>query len=390
MIETPFRTSLRFALFYGAVFFVLGVMMPFWPIWLQSRGLSAGDIGIILAVGPWMRVLVDPVVTRAADHSGGGRRMLVLAATVSLVAFAGFSLVTSFWLILLITLVFAPSYHALIPLGDSQAMSAVLRHGLDYGRIRLWGSVTFILGTLGIGALLTGRDPDLILLVVGLGLVVVLATTLLLREQNEARGHARWADVLTFVRDPRFLGFILAASAVQASHAVLNGFSGIHWKAAGHSELVVGLLWGGSVVVEIILFAFSGAVVARLGASRLLVFGAGAGLIRWLILAGTTALPGLVVAQLLHAVTFGATYLATMHFIAGHAPEGLKATAQGAYASLSGIVMGLALIASGALYSQFSGGAFYAMAGLSALALLAALAVQRRGARKEQARRPGA
>lgn len=373
MTESPFRTSLRFALFYGALFFVLGVLLPFWPIWLQSRGLSAADIGIILAVGPWMRILVDPMITQAADQSGGGRRMLVFAAAASLIAFSGFALVSSFWLILLITLVFAPSYHALIPLGDSQAMSAVLRHGLDYGRLRLWGSVTFILATLGIGALLTGRDPDLILVVVGTGLVVVLVTTLLLREQNETRGYARWSDVLRFVRDPRFLVFLLAASAVQASHAVLNGFSGIHWKAAGHSELVVGLLWGGSVLVEIILFAFSGAVVARLGASRLLVLGAAAALVRWLILAETVALPGLVVAQLLHAVTFGATYLATMHFIAGYAPKGLKATAQGAYASVSGVIMGLALVASGELYSGFAGGAFYGMAGLSAVALVLSL-----------------
>jgi PPP family 3-phenylpropionic acid transporter len=374
--ETPFRTSLRFALFYGAVFFVLGVVVPFWPIWLQSRGLTPGDIGIILAVGPWMRVLVDPVIARAADHGGQGRRMLVITAAVSLIAFSGFSLVSSFWLILLITLVYAPSFHALIPLGDSQAMSAVLRHGLDYGRIRLWGSVTFIVGTLGVGALLTGRDPDLILLVIFLGLVAVLVTTVFLREQNEARGHARWIDVLAFVRNPRFLAFVLAASAVQASHAVLNGFSGIHWKAAGYSELMVGLLWGGSVVVEIILFAFSGAVVARIGASRLLLLGASTALVRWLILAETVALPGLIVAQAMHGITFGATYLATMHYIAGNAPEGLKATAQGAYASISGIIMGLALIASGALYSAFTGGAFYAMAVLSAFALLVALAVQ--------------
>ena len=210
-------------------------------------------------------------------------------------------------------------------------------------------------------------------LYIGVALVVVLVTTLLLREQNETRGYARWSDVLRFVRDPRFLVFLLAASAVQASHAVLNGFSGIHWKAAGHSELVVGLLWGGSVLVEIILFAFSGAVVARLGASRLLVLGAAAALVRWLILAETVALPGLVVAQLLHAVTFGATYLATMHFIAGYAPKGLKATAQGAYASVSGVIMGLALVASGELYSGFAGGAFYGMAGLSAVALVLSL-----------------
>ncbi|MBO22997.1 MAG: MFS transporter [Rhodospirillaceae bacterium] len=378
MSDTPFGISLRFALFYGALFFVLGVLLPFWPIWLESRGLSAVDIGIVLAVGPWLRVLVDPIITRTADHAGAGRRMLILAAAVSLVAFGGFVTVSSFWPILLITLVFAPAYHALIPLGDSQAMTAVERHGLDYGRLRLWGSATFIVGTLGVGALLTGRDPDLILVVVGAGLVVVLVTTFALREQNEARGHAHWSTVLAFVRDPHFLAFVLAASAVQASHAVLNGFSGIHWKAAGYSELVIGLLWGGSVLVEIILFAFSGAVIARFGAPRLLVLGACAALFRWLLLAQTPTLLGLTTAQLLHALTFGATYLATMHFIASHAPDGLKATAQGAYASISGIVMGLSLIAAGELYESLAGDAFYGMAGLSAVALVIALAVLRR------------
>ena len=129
----------------------------------------------------------------------------------------------------------------------------------------------------------------------------------------------------------------------------------------------------------IILFAFSGAVVARLGATRLLLLGAGTALVRWLILAETVALPGLVAAQAMHGITFGATYLATMHFIAGNAPEGLKATAQGAYASVAGIVMGLALIGAGELYGAFAGGAFYGMAALSAVALALALAVWRRG-----------
>ncbi|MBS27968.1 MAG: 3-phenylpropionate MFS transporter [Alphaproteobacteria bacterium] len=364
--------SVRFALFYGAVFFVVGVFLPFWPIWLQSRGLTPEHIGIVLAVSPWLRVLVDPIITRSVDRTGRGRIMLVSAAAISLVAFLGFNFAHSFWLILLITIVYAPFFHALIPLGDAQTMAAARRYGLDYGQIRLWGSVTFIIATLAVGELVTGRDPDLIWLVIFVSLFVVLLTTLLLRDQTSPRGQARWSEILGFVREPRFFGFIFAASAVQASHAVLNGFSGIHWKASGYSELTVGLLWGGGVVAEIALFAASGAVVARLGPSRLLLLGAGAALIRWLILAETVELPGLVVAQALHGFTFGATYLATMHFISRHAPEGLKTSAQGAYASVSGVIMGLTLIAAGDLYGSFGGGAFHAMAVISALALLIA------------------
>ena len=371
--------SVRFALFYGALFFVVGVLLPFWPIWLQDRGLSPEQIGLVLAVGPWLRILVDPVVTRAADRSGQGRRIIVLAALIALAMFAGFSLVDGFWPILLLTLLFAPAFHVLIPLGDAQTMAAVRRDGLDYGQIRLWGSITFIVAALGVGELLTGRDPDLVWLAATVSLAVLLLTTLLLREQSATRGAATWPDIIAFLRRRRFIAFLLAASLVQASHAVLNGFSGIHWKAAGYSELAVGLFWGGGVVAEVALFAVSGLVVRRLGARNLLLVGAGAALVRWLILAETVALPGLVVAQALHGITFGATYLATMHYISDTAPDGMKATAQGAYASITGVIMGLALIAAGDLYAAFAGGAFYAMAAMSCVAIALALAVGRTG-----------
>ncbi len=372
--------SVRFAAFYGAAFFVVGVLLPFWPIWMQSRGLSPDQIGILLAVGPWLRILVDPVVTSFADRSGQGRRIMVISAGLGTLAFAGFGLATSFWAVLLIMLVYAPCFNVLIPLGNAQTMAAVRRHGLDYGRIRLWGSLAFIVAALGVGKLLTGQDPDLIWLVALVSLGAAFVTTLALREQSAERGHARWPDILQYLRARSFLAFILGASLVQASHAVLNGFSGIHWKAAGYSEFAVGLLWGGGVLAEVLLFAMSGAVVAFLGARRLLLIGAGTALVRWVILAQTTELSWLVLAQVMHGITFGATYLATMHYISDSAPEGMKTTAQGAYASITGLVMGLSLIAAGELYGSFGGEAFFGMALVSAVALVLALLSPRKTA----------
>ncbi len=334
----------------------------------------------MLAIGPWLRVIADPLITRGVDRSGRGKAGLVLFSGLSVLAFAGYFVAESFWFIVLVTLVYAPLYHVLIPLGDSQTMVAVVRDKLDYGRIRLWGSATFIAGTFGGGWLLTGRSPDVIVPAVFIGLVLVFLTTLLLREQNPPAHDMQQGALRDLLTVRAFLLFVLAASAVQASHAVLNGFSVIHWRAAGLSGTVISMLWAGSVVAEIILFAVSGGVVRRLGSFGLLAIGAGAGLVRWIILAETTALPGLIAAQILHAATFGATYLATMHFIAARAPDGLKATAQGAYASVAGIVMGIALLSAGSLYGSLGGGSFYAMAAVCAVALAIGFAARRVGA----------
>lgn len=370
LTESSFRTAARFAAFYGALFLVLGVMLPFWPVWLESRGLDARQIGLVLAIGPWLRVVADPLITRSVDRSGRGKAGLVLFSGLSILAFAGYFVADSFWLIVLVTLVYAPLYHVLIPLGDSQTMVAVVRDKLDYGQIRLWGSATFIAGTFGGGWLLTGRSPDVIVPAVFVGLVLVFLTTLLLREQNAPTRATQRGGLRDLLTDRAFLLFVLAASAVQASHAVLNGFSVIHWRAAGLSGTMISMLWAGSVVAEIVLFAVSGKAVRRLGPFGLLAIGAGAGFVRWIILAETTALPGLIVAQILHAATFGATYLATMHFIAARAPDGLKASAQGAYASVAGIVMGVSLLSAGSLYGALGGDAFYAMAAVCAVALV--------------------
>ena len=377
LTENSFRTAARFAAFYGAVFLVLGVMLPFWPVWLKSRGLDAGQIGLVLAIGPWMRVIADPLITRGVDRTGKGKSALVLFSAISVAAFAGFFIADSFWPIVLVTLIYAPIYHVLIPLGDSQTMVAVVRDKLDYGRIRLWGSATFIAGTFGGGWLLTGRSADVIVPVVFVGLLLVFLTTLLLREQSPPAHGNRVGGFADLLRDRTFLLFVLAASGVQASHAVLNGFSVIHWRAAGLSGTLIAMLWAGSVVAEIILFAFSGSAVRRLGSFGLLAIGAGAGFVRWIILAETTALPGLIVAQILHAATFGATYLATMHFIAARAPDGLKASAQGLYASVSGVVMGIAFLSAGALYAALAGNAFYAMSVVCLAAILIGFAAWR-------------
>lgn len=363
----------RYASVYGGIFLIVGIMLPFWPLWLASRGLDAIEIGIVFAVGAWVRVLTDPFVTLAADRTGNGRAMLILCALLCALGFAGFVPAWGFWPIVLVTFFQSTFLRALIPLSESQTMAAVLSDGLDYGRIRLWGSIAFIVGALGTGRLLEASGPDMVLWLVLGAASLTLAATLLLPDRRGARLEGGLRAVLPVLRDRPVLLFLLAASLVQASHAVLYGFGTLHWTAAGHSETLIGWLWAGGVIVEIMLFAVSGPIIARAGAVRLLMLAALGGVARWLLFAWSTALPVLIVGQVLHAATFAAAHLATMHFVARNAPPGLSATSQGLYAAISGTVMGLAMLASGGLYERLAGGAFVPMAALCAAALCASL-----------------
>jgi PPP family 3-phenylpropionic acid transporter len=150
---------------------------------------------------------------------------------------------------------------------------------------------------------------------------------------------------------------------IQGSHAVYYAFGTLHWQAAGYSDDVIGALWAEGVVAEIVLFAFGGPLVRRLGPARLLALGGMAGTVRWLVLGLTDALPALVSVQALHAFTFGAAHLGAIHFIARAMPPALSATAQSLYSAVvMGLGTGLMLVASGPLYAALAGAAYLAMA----------------------------
>jgi len=376
---TPDRNlAIRYAAFYGAVFLLLGIYLPFWPVFLKGRGLDAAEIGLLFALLSWTKVATTPAIAQIADRSGRAKATLVIAAALSLVFFAALTGARGFWPILLIMLPAAACHQALTPIAESQTMAAVLRERLDYGRIRLWGSLAFILGSVGAGFLIADRTPDLVLFLClgALGLTVLAA--LALPGRREPPHKATRSSPFALLRNRRFLLFLGAASLLQASHAAYYGFSALHWQAAGLSEVTIGWLWAEGVIAEVLLFAFSGAVLARAGPAALLMLAAGAGMLRWTVLAASTDLSFLIAVQALHGLTFGAAHLGAMHFVARAAPPGLTATAQSLYSAVSGgIAMGLAMLLAGALYEAAAGGAFLAMAVLSLGGLILALVLRR-------------
>ena len=155
---------------------------------------------------------------------------------------------------------------------------------------------------------------------------------------------------------------VLGASLIQASHSVFYGFSTLQWSARGISGPAIGALWALGVVAEVLLFAFSGRVVGAIGATRMIMLGGVGGIIRWGAMALDPPTAALPVLQCLHALTFAATHLGAMHFMAQAVPAGRGATAQGDFVAVQGLVFAGAMSLSGVLVAQFGSLAYGAMA----------------------------
>jgi PPP family 3-phenylpropionic acid transporter len=234
--STGEQFSLRLKAFYAALFLVLGVQLPFLPVWLTAKGLEAGAIGIVLAIPAVIRIVAIPVATRMADRRDAVRGVIILASAAAVAGFAALAFAQGAAAIMLVYALASAAYAPVMMLADTYALRGLAQRGRAYGPVRVWGSAAFIAASFGAGALLDRMAPvHLIWLMVGAMAIATGAALVLLPLNNEpAAGAPARGSATGLLRNPAFLVAIAAASLVQASHALYYGFSTIDWQAAGY------------------------------------------------------------------------------------------------------------------------------------------------------------
>jgi PPP family 3-phenylpropionic acid transporter len=354
----------RLAIFYAALFVQLGIQMPFFPVWLKAKDVDAGMIGIVLAAPIIARLLAVPLVMREADRRDAVRRALIVCGFA---AAAGYALVGLSGGAVLILVAYALTSLATtpqMPLAETYALKELAVRRRTYGPVRLWGSFAFIAGNFVAGfAADIIQAHDLIWLIVAASILIAFAALALppmAPRMIEPRAPAPTRQSL--LRDGPFVAVIAAASLIQASHALYYGFSALQWSVAGFDGTVIAALWALGVAAEIVLFALQSRLPPFFEPTVLLLAGACGGILRWIGMAFDPPAFMLAALQLLHALSFGATHLGALMFLARHAPPAQAATAQGYLAMASGLAMAGAMALSGVLYRDFGSAAYAAMA----------------------------
>jgi PPP family 3-phenylpropionic acid transporter len=369
MLASP---TIRFALFSSVTNATVAVLMAFWPLWLTSRGLDATEIGVVGAVVLWVRVGVTPLLGMLADRSGRPRAVMLLLAGASLAISGLFIPAYGFLPVLLINTAFGALFWTIGPLAET----AILRASVDYGRVKLWGSLTFLVMTIVIGRVLVDAPRDALLaLLLGGGMLITASVWLLPAPAGalpRPDPHG-WRLLL----HPRQVLFFAAAALIQASHVVYYSFSALYWRDLGYSTDAIGWLWGEGVVAEMMLFYWSGTLLRWMRPTHLMALGGIAGVIRWTTLATATGLPAIAAVNFMHCFTFAAAHVGAMFYLLRNTPSAHAGTGQSLYTTAQCVGFGVVWLFSGALYEAVGGSAFLVMAGMSAVGAAAALWLSR-------------
>ncbi|MBS4048942.1 MAG: MFS transporter [Alphaproteobacteria bacterium] len=365
-VENRRSIGRRISLHYAALFLVPGVYLPFFAAWLESRGLHPTEISIMLAVGILMRLVAGPAAAHAVDRSGRRKLAILLLVWVSIASFALLGWVEGFSVMLLVWVVHSAAWAPITPFSDNIALLAATKHQLNYGRMRLWGSVSFLLAAYLSGLWLKGRDEDWIFILLLIGYAALVGGAHLLPDLRLPLARPRaGAPAVMLLRQRRFLLFVGATACLQASHAAFYTFGTLHWRSMGHSDAAIGWLWAEGVLAEIVLFAFAQQIPARLGGAGLLLIAALGGVLRWSITAGAEDYTLLVLLQVLHAATFGAAHLGAMRILADGCSPDTSATAQTLYVAANSMMLALATLAVGPIFAAGGGAIYWAMTLLS-------------------------
>jgi PPP family 3-phenylpropionic acid transporter len=370
-----------FIVLYAMIYSAFGAASPFWALFFQSRGMSAEEVGTLLGLGLLARLLAGPPGGYLADMLGA-RAMLAGCAALAACAAAGLLAAGGFLVLALVEMAHAALLAPITTLADALALHAArprAKRGFEYGWVRGAASAAFILGTLAAGQMLRTTELSAAawmqaVLLVGVVLAAGLVPPLSAPSQTQ-RGVSALAGARELFRIPLFRRLLVVAALIYGSHAMYDSFAVIRWNAAGMGPGTVSLLWSESVAAEVVVFLVVGpALINRIGPGGAAALAAAAGVVRWTVMAQTTATTALALVQPLHGLTFALLHLACMRLLAAAVPErSVPATAQALYAFAAGLSTALVMLVSGDLYEWLGAHAFLLMAILCIVALPLAL-----------------
>ncbi|HHO70566.1 MAG TPA: MFS transporter [Halothiobacillus sp.] len=361
----------RIAAVYFAYFGGLGVLLPFWAPYLAERGFSAVEIGGLMAVLMGTKLIGPPLVGWLADHTGHSMRWVQAAATLAVVLFGFVWGVDNFTGMALVMLAFGMAWNGMLPQLDVVTLNHLGTQSHLYAPLRAWGSIGFIVAAIAIGPMVDWFGLAVVPVLIWLALTMLWLITLTLPDATTPLPQDAAASFWQVFAQPVVPLFLLASFLINAAHGTYYAFYSIHLSEHGYAQWLIGALWALGVAAEVVLFLLMPWLLARFGAWGLFMTASVLTALRFLLIG---LLPNsftlVLLAQLMHAASFGITHAVAIGFIHRYFVGRNQSRGQAILSSVSYGAGGAAgLYAAGVLWSWYGAEvAFAVMAGLGLMA----------------------
>lgn len=361
--------SARISVMYAAIYLHYGAFGLFIPMWFEHRGLTPEQIGTLMSLPMFLRILFVAPVSGLADRLQRIREVLLVCVVGAMLIMSFMSFAQTYWQMLIFFTVFALVWDPLPILADAYAVLSVRSRGLDFGRMRLWGSLAFVAANIASGSLIGLYSPEVIpwftaaLLAVPIVPILLLPPDRTLGSQEKAE-RVSWRNAFS---DRSVVVAMIGAAFIATSHVLLNTFGTIQFTAMGLDGTTIGALVGVSILAEILVLFAAQKVLGARSPLWLIAIGGLTAVARWIFMSFQPGLYELVVLQFLNGITGMGVIAGLMLFIAQRVDGRLIATVQGINAVVLGLTSALATFASGYVWKALGYNAYLIAAFVAAL-----------------------
>ena len=335
---------------YFLYFGVLGIFLPFFNLYCDHLGFSGFRIGILSAVRSVALVLFPPFWGALADRLNARRPIYILCSLCSALIWMLYLFTVDFWPMLVIAIFYGMFYSPIISFLEAFTMDILGKEKKSYGRIRVWGSISFIVVVLALGKIIDWYSVEIIVVLILAGslMLSVISTQIPGIQIAKKKRLSKGAKSLL---ERRVLLFLFCAFLMLVSHGAYYGFFSIHLKNLGYGSAFIGLTWALASTAEILVMIRSGQIFNRFSIEAVLIFSFMVAALRWFILSFALSPGAILLSQVLHAITYGTFHIASILYIDRLAPDKAKTLGQAVNNAVSyGLGLMVGFFFSGYLY----------------------------------------
>jgi MFS transporter, PPP family, 3-phenylpropionic acid transporter len=343
--------------FYFVYYFFVGAFVPYWGLYLQSESFSAADIGILMSLFQISRIFAPNLWGWLADHTKQRVKWIRLTAALGLLGFVAVFWAHSFFWLFFVMAALSLFTSSTLPLSESLTLAHLATTNGHYSKIRMWGSLGFIFAAVILGFAIDAQGIKSLLWFLLAVQIILFGLTFKLPEAVIAPHENDHFSIWQVVKNPAVIALLLGCALMVTAHGVLYNFYSIYLAEHGYSKGMIGLLWSLGVICEIGIFMLMPKIMARFSLKNILLTSLALAVVRFSILGvAVDNIVLLLIAQSLHAATFGSFHAASVEVITQFFNGRHQARGQAIYNSVAYGVGGSIGGLSGGFALQYLGG----------------------------------
>ena len=353
---------------YFLYFGVLGIFLPYFNLYCYHLGFSGLQIGVLSALRSMAMVLFPLFWGAVADRLNLRRPIYILCTMASTAIWVFYLFTAEFWPMLMITLFYGVFYTPIISFLEAFTMDVLGKEKKSYGRIRAWGSMSFIVMVLILGKIIDLYSVDIILKLILAGSILLAFVSVRIPNIRPIKKDKLKPGASSLLRR-RVVIFLLSAFLMLVSHGAYYGFFSIHLENLGYDSTFIGICWALASTAEILVMLSSDRLFSRFSLENVLSFSFLIAAGRWLILFFARSPAVILGSQILHAATYGAFHMASILYMDRLAPPKAKTLGQAANNAISyGLGLMVGFFVNGYLYEKMGSFSLFIISAMIALA----------------------